>query len=53
MSPTPDSGQLAETPQSGTQMAEDPLAGQQPADDPPGSDPLTLDRRNATRPHSE
>lgn len=52
--PSPlDSDQLAETARSGTQMAEDPLAGQQPADDPPGSDPLTLDRRNASRPHGE
>jgi hypothetical protein len=48
-----DSDQLAESPRSGTQMADDPLAGKQPADDPPGSDPLTLDRRNATRPHGE
>lgn len=48
-----DSDQLAESPRSGTQLADDPLAGNQPADDPPGSDPLTLDRRNATRPHGE
>ncbi|MFC9354257.1 hypothetical protein [Arthrobacter sp. NPDC057013] len=42
-----DSAQLTETPQSNTRMADDPLDGKQPADDPLGSDPLTLDRRNA------
>jgi hypothetical protein len=44
---------MAESPRSGIHMADDPLAGKQPADDPPGSDPLTRDRRNATRPHGE
>jgi hypothetical protein len=44
---------MAESPRSGIHMADDPLAGKQPADDPPGSDPLTLDRRTATRPHGE
>ena len=48
-----DSTQLAESPGSATRIADDPLAGKQPADDPPGSDPLTLDRRNAARPHGE
>jgi hypothetical protein len=48
-----DSAQLAENPASGTGMADDPLAGKQPADDPSGSDPLTLDRRNAARPQGE
>lgn len=48
-----ESSQLAENPAAGSRLADDPLAGKQPADDPLGSDPLTLDRRNATRPHSE
>lgn len=48
-----ESNQLAESPAAGSRLADDPLAGKQPADDPLGSDPLTLDRRNATHPHSE
>lgn len=47
-----ESNQLAESPAASSRLADDPLAGQQPADDPLGSDPLTLDRRNATHPHS-
>jgi hypothetical protein len=47
------STQLTESPASGTGIADDPLAGKQPADDPSGSDPLTLDRRNAARPQGE
>lgn len=51
--PSPlDSTQMAESPASGTRIADDPLAGKQPADDPMGSDPLTLDRKNASRPRS-
>ena len=51
--PSPlDSTQMAESPASGTRIADDPLAGKQPADDPLGSDPLTLDRKNASRPRS-
>jgi hypothetical protein len=44
-----DSTQMAESPASSTRIADDPLAGKQPADDPLGSDPLTLDRKNASR----
>lgn len=44
---------MAESPASGTRIADDPLAGKQPADDPMGSDPLTLDRKNASRPRSD